>query len=502
MKPDSRFTLMNILWTTTLYLHLATPAQAIPDAPRVFCETYPESPFCEGTDVACTMCHTAPPTMNDYGYYVWPSYTYECGDGGEVEDWSISVSDTFCESRRDAFLAALPTSLMAAESLNSDGDERLNIEEINDGTHPAYDWDFYHAPEHPVEGLENPQYNVDDYDPAFAYKRLWLTYCGTPPTYDALIAFNQQSPEDQTTTMEAELATCLESSYWKEEALHRMFDTAIRPQYAVGYDQNNQFQLADYRYDYRLASHIMTGDRDARDLLLADYHIASDGSVLTGQVDEPPGATLTQGQKLAEDKRAGMITTTWFHMTNTMFSALPRTTAAQAYREYLGQDIARMEGLLPTEEEPLDLDQKGVRHPKCARCHSTLDPLSYAFAYYNGIGGGNTGTFDENRPENVGLNDSPLFNFNQAQASLLDTPLVGDKDPAAVGLTGWAEVAAESAQFKRTVVQRVFEHATGRPLHSDDHTEFFELVDAFDGQSYSVNMLIASIIKTNAFGRP
>ena len=491
-----------------LAVFLCPQASAIPDAPRAFCETYGDSPLCAGNEVACTLCHTAPPALNAYGGYVFPStgyvsgVDYDCGTTGPVDDWSISVSDTYCETRTQAFLAALPASIAFADGFDSDNDTYLNSEEIAAGTHPAQSWDYYEPPEHPVDGLENPQYNVDEYDPVFAFKRLWLTYCGTPPTYGALSGFQLQDESSQLATIESDLSICLDSAYWKDEALHRLFDSAIRPQYAVGYSPNNQFQLGDYRYDYRLASHIMTGGRDSRDLLNANYHINPDGDVVMGLVNSPPGASATQGQQLATDKRAGMITTTWFNMINTMFSALPRTTAAQAYREYLGLDIARLEGLLPTEDEPLDLDQKGVRAPACARCHSTLDPLSYAFAYYQGISGANTGTFSVNRPNDVGLNDSVLFNFSESQASIFDTPLTGDKDPAIVGLTGWAEVATESEHFKRKVVQRVFEHATGRPLGPDDHADFFALMDQFDEQNYSVDALIHSLVKTDAFGRP
>lgn len=37
-----------------------------------------------------------------------------------------------------------------------------------------------------------------------------------------------------------------------------------------------------------------------------------------------------------------MLTTRWFLAKNTMVTPIPRTTAAQAYRAYLGYDIAKM----------------------------------------------------------------------------------------------------------------------------------------------------------------
>ena len=75
-------------------------------------------------------------------------------------------------------------------------------------------------------------------------------------------------------------------------------------------------------------------------------------------------------------------------MSNTMFTSIPRTTAAQAYRAFLGYDIAKLEGLWPVAGEPADYDNKGVGAPACAGCHATLDPLTYPFSRYEGIGGG------------------------------------------------------------------------------------------------------------------
>ena len=79
---------------------------------------------------------------------------------------------------------------------------------------------------------------------------------------------------------------------------------------------------------------------------------------------------------------------------------MPRTTAAQAYRAYLGLDIARSEGLIPPDDEELiDYDEKGITDPKCSVCHTTLDPLSYPFSRYNGISGMASGSYDRDRLE-------------------------------------------------------------------------------------------------------
>jgi hypothetical protein len=88
---------------------------------------------------------------------------------------------------------------------------------------------------------------------------------------------------------------------------------------------------------------------------------------------------IAGGQLLEKDKRVDMLTTQWFLARNTMFSELPRTSAAAAYRSDLGADISMTQGLKPVANEPDDVDNKGVKEARCASCHSTLDPLAYAF---------------------------------------------------------------------------------------------------------------------------
>ena len=137
------------------------------------------------------------------------------------------------------------------------------------------------------------------------------------------------------------------------------------------------------------------------------------------------------------------------------------------------------------------MDQIGIDAPECAICHSTLDPLSYAFANYQGIAGDNTGTFDPTR-------ESRLLGETR-QGFLLDQPL---GDSSVHGVTEWASVAAQSEQFKRNLVDLFFEHAVDRPLHEDDLNEVRALMDFIEADGYSANRLIGRIVRTPAFGAP
>ncbi len=437
---------------------LASAAHALPTGPRLFCEAYPDAPDCSGRVVACTQCHTAPPAWNDYGTAVLLALPGAFDGAGN-----------------------LATALAAVEGDDSDGDGVSNLEEIMLGTAPGRIDDVYVEPL-PPEGDDNPVYDVGNYDGRFAFKRMKGVFCGKSPSYEEMQAYDAAA--DPAQHLQDALATCLSSSFWREEALHRMADKRVRPLAAVGTGAESVIPLADYAWDYRLFSHVMSDGRDVRDLLLADYHVDESGQEVTGPIIDGDF-----GQPLEPQYRAGMITTQWFLMIHTMFSELPRTTAAQAYRAYLGQDIARSEGLLPVAGEPIDVDNKGVAQEVCARCHSTLDPLAYAFAYYDGINGGDTGTFKPGRPG---------WNANSVNAAFMDVPL---SNIDAEGVVGWAHEAAQSDAFRRTVTQMVMEHALTE-LGPYEERDLLELYPTLVDDGHSADALISRFVETDAFGVP
>lgn len=449
---------MRCLWRRSGALVLTmiafAPAAARPGGPRLVCETYPDIPVCSGEIVSCVLCHTAAPALNPYGLSVALALT------GPYDD-------------------TLPAALSAVEGNDADNDGLSNLEELVLGTWPGDPQSHWVSPP-PPSGPANPRYQVGAYDAAFAYRRMKGQYCGQSPSFDEMQAL--ASSPDPTAFIRQELAVCLSSDYWKNEALHRLADKRIRPLQAVGAE--GVIPLADYRWDYRLFSYVLSDGRDARDLLLADYHVDENGTPVEGTFQDGD-----IGQPLDPTYRAGMITTQWFLMIHTMFSELPRTTAAQAYRAYLGQDIALSEGLLPVDGEPVDVDSKGVAAPACAVCHSTLDPLAYSFAYYGGIQGPDTGAFLPNRPS---------WSPGDVSASLLDTPL---SSIHTAGVVPWAETAANSDLFARTIAEMFFQHALGPPT-PDDQAELEALWRGLADHEYSANALIEDLVQSDAFGVP
>lgn len=447
----------------------AETAQARPDGPRLFCQTYDDSGTCSGGVPSCMTCHVAPPDpinvpapevhLNPYGLDVLANLT-------------------------GPFSETVGSAIDAIGSKDSDGDGVSNFEEVVSGTQPGNVRSFIKILTAP-EGEANPAFAVGTWDAAFAYRRASVLYCGKSPTFDELEAV--RSSTDGRALVHTKLDTCLQSAYWLGEGLAHLADKRIRPLQAVNID--GIVPLADYGWDYRLFVHTLSGDRDARDLLLADYHIDAAGNVVTGVVPAPEGQDIG-GQPLAVEQRAGMITTQWFLMIHTMFTELPRTTAAQAYRAYLGHDIAKSEGLLPVHNEPIDIDNRGVAAPSCASCHSTLDPLSYAFAYYEGINGDQTGTFNANRIP---------WQETDITANLLDVDLAAISQR---GVRSWAEVAVESPDFRVNLARMFLTHALGNTLPDNALPELPALADSVVVDNYRAEALIHHIVDLDVFGAP
>ena len=491
----------------------ALPAQAKPVAPREFCRIYPETALCASGAAPCTTCHTTPPARNAYGLQVASAL---------LPGTPRPLSD-------ELYLSGLPAALRAAESLDADSDGSSNVEELQAGTLHV---DATSLPSRIVacdseqRALASAQpWNTCAYDPAYALKRIGLDFCGSSPTRGELEAV--RGNKDWQSLLEQKLASCLDSAFWqgKDGVLWNLANAKILPESSLkSGDGAADITLADYEDDYNLFVYINTDDRDVRELLTAKYHAIRQPDGALVRVDRTPVEDILAresddnedvSQLVPQDRRAGMLTTRWFLAKNTMFTPVPRTTAAQAYRAYLGYDIAKLEGLRPVAGEPVDYDRKGVTEEQCAVCHSTLDPLSYPFSRYDGLGGGDE---EEISDPAMAINADGTVNIafanylsgrmerfvRQEGPQIVETPEAGllFGQPVA-NLVEWAEVAANSEPFARKVVLDYWRLLVGEDPQPGGEAEFATLAQRLSSEhEYRVERMLRDLIATEAYGAP
>ena len=475
-------------------MFLASAASAKPAAQTAFCETYPDVPACTPGFVQCTTCHSVAPARNAFGAQL----EEQLAPGA-----ARPLSD-------QAFLDALPGALSAVEGLDADGDTYTNLQEFVAGSDPS-DATESPASDNACSTIDYRPSGLDvcAFDPVYVYKKVMLDFCGEAPSYAQMKAFEQNPTVD---ALHSTLDTCLKSEFWlaKDGVLWNMANAKIRPIQAVKSGEGEgPIPLADYEDDYNYFVYVTSGDRDARDLLTGDYFVAredGDTTVYTPWQRSPIQNYQVRGygqaQAVARPSRAGMITHRWFLMSNTMFTGIPRTTAAQAYRAYLGFDISKLEGISDVPGEPKDYDNKGVDRPECAVCHATLDPLTYPFSRYEGIGGGGA----------LGQNYVP-YSYNPGRmdrfvgvdgASVADTPQAGVLfgEPVA-NLTEWANVGANSEPFAQALVGDFWKVLLGEPPRASELEQFENVWRRFmEEHEYRVEPMLHDLMLTEAYGVP
>ncbi len=465
-----------------------TAVEAQPTGPATFCDHYPDAPACAGGDAPCSTCHTTAPALNPYG-----------------EDIAANLLPT--EERplhADRFGAGLPDALVAVETLDSDGDGFVNLDEIAFGSDPA-DPESVPVLTRCKDADRKDAYDLCGYDADYAFKKLTIDFCGYSPTLEERQAFDGSRE-----ALHAQLDRCLDTEHWRGMfgVVWNLANSRIGPIQALkAGDREGVIPLADYDDDYAFWVYTQTDDADARDVLLGRYFV--EVSVEQGRtvytpwnrtpLDDVAERGYAAAQLVIQERRNGLLTHRWFLMANTMFTGVPRTTAAQAYRHHLGLDIGRLEGLYPIDGEPMDYDDKGVQREACAVCHTTLDPLAYPFTRYEGIGGGDGDyvpfTYNPNRMEGFVWVDGPRVADTPESGWILGEP-VDD-------LNGWAEVAANSEPFRRKLVLDYWRLLVGSDPGVADQESFQRLVDDFAFRhGYRVEAMLHDLIDTEAYGAP
>jgi len=455
----------------------AAPASAKPIAPSALCDVYPESPACSAGVPGCAFCHAGtPPPRNDFGSMLEAQLL-------PAAPRPLSDAD---------FRGALGTALQAVEQMDADGDGVPNLTEIMAGTMPG-DANSFPKELGCDEGGTNPNYDVCNFDPKFVFKKVSLDFCGRSPTWDEMQAF-ERAPDAKAALHET-LTRCLDTEFWigQDGQLWKLAHNKIKPLQAIkAGEDSGPIPLGDYYDDYGLFVYSQMDDHDAREVLTADFFVSRKKNPTRYEVAGPSDPIGDQG--VATEFRAGMLTTRWNLVLNTMFTAVPRTAAAQAMRSFLGMDIARLEGLVPVEGEPIDWDEKGVTAEACAVCHSTLDPATYPFKNYQGLTG-SIGTYDPNRIQDDFRNEGANITSMPEAGVLMGVPVAN--------LMEWASVAANSDAFAAATVKDYWKLTMGHAPSPEEQAEFQALWQAFRGRhNYGVEKMLHQLIETEAYGVP
>ncbi len=458
-------------------------ARAMPIAPAIVCETYPSSQTCAGQAPACEFCHvsTNPVVLNPYGMDVFSALEGYIAAPFEIAEFEQS----------------LPLALNDIEGIDSDGDSISNTQEIQAGTLPGDEDSFPGEQICPDPSqLEGLDYRICAYDYSYVYRKIGLDFCGLSPSFEEMEWFNGLFEDEQREALHVLLDTCLDTEFWlgPNGVLWNLAHDKIRP---VG----SLVDFANFFYDYEYFTYTQIDNHSVRDVLVGQYLVQRFDE---GTAEAPQSVyrivPTREDQPLQPDRRVGMVTAAWPLFYNTMFTALPRGTAAQAYRAFLGLDIARSEGLSwPIEGEPQDFDNAGVGQPVCAGCHSTLDPLAYPFSRYNGLqSDGNIEFFeyDADRILKYYVARYPAMAAMPEAGYLFGQPVAD--------LVEWGQVASESDQFFKATVTDYWQllmgekPSTNKPEQYAEFTALWQELQDHD----SVEQMLHSFIETEAYGAP
>ncbi|MBL8743841.1 MAG: hypothetical protein JNK04_22185, partial [Myxococcales bacterium] len=410
--------------------------------------------------------------------------------GAEVKTGMAAETDApFDDSD---FTLHLDDALASVELGDADDDGFTNLDEIAQGSYPGNAKSVPSEPVCPSDPSKYP-YTFCAYDYDFALQRVSIDVCGHRATFEEVTALAELDDEKKRERIHEKLDECVATEFWKGPLgqLGELAHRKIRP--VTGLQD-----FADFIPDYSLFIYANTGDRNVQDVLTAQYLVSvtlsEAGESTYTVVDELPS------QPLQPEKRAGMLTTSWILFYNTMFTAVPRSTAAQAYRAFLNMDIALQEGLTYDTPEPVDWDGAGVTAEGCVGCHRTIEALAGPFTRYNGLQEGNGTTMFQYNPNR-------LDGFASLYPELPDMPESGWLLGQPVDdLLEWASVAASSDEFYQAVTEDYWKLLVGTYPSPEDPEAFEEYTALWqslrDDENHQVTAMLHRLIDTEAYGAP
>lgn len=489
----------------------APRALALPEAPGLVCQAWPESPECfaEGRDgkVSCSFCHAAKiPERNPFGV--------------DFKQWFSSRSLPF-----PATVEAMAAALEGIAANDSDADGANNAEEIRRGTAPGMLSTATSAC-----GAQNCVY---DYD--YAYRRIRLSVCGEPPDFEDFETFQLlKTPAEKDNALSQVLDDCMDSNAWrgKDGVIWEIGHAKIRPigNLKLGDPRDPDTAKADqggvpavdYYRDYNIFVYSQIDDNDARDMLLLQDAVFRTDAIEGGKtIYEKDDETIRLEEKMVMQReyRVGLLTSFWNLAVYLNYTGIARVLVAQAFNAFLGISLAEMQGLeyevSPGLTKFKDYDGKGVERPECAKCHKTVDPLAYPFRNYNGLTGTTKITNGENADllqdvKNLGTKENltplsyalPRMDYlNERFPGINQTPEVGYIFGQRVtSLREWATVLVNSDPFAANLVKDYWSAVIGHDPDPRD-PDFVMLWKNFKTKhNYRVAKMMHDMIRTKAFG--
>lgn len=460
--------------------------KAKPSAPEVFCGVYGDSLLCKNGHISCQVCHAeTPPGMNPFGQQVAAQL----------------LVGTKRPLSHDDFVAGLKDVLLKIGAQDADGDGVSNMDEIKAGYLPG---DKNHTPAQQTSACDPSKGMQCGYVPENAFKKVSQDFCGQQVSFEELEAFRKK--EDQRAAIKEKLASCLDTPFWngKDGVVWSLANQKIRPaKYAKSGADSGAFPIADYYEDYNIFVYSQIDDHDARLVLTAQFFVdRKDGTPTTYSIRQKEtvvGSDLIGNGGFAmvqNEKRAGLATSPWTLAMITMFSVIPRGTAAQIYRSYLGLDIAKQEGLFPARNEPADYDDKGVREAACRQCHETLDALAYPFTRYNGLNfeAGKLTTYIDDRMKLLSKLEGPRLELVPEAGYIFGKRVKN--------LVEWTQVAVNSDQFAKAAVMDYWKLLMGgKPAFPKENAAFDTLWRDFRGKyKYSIERMLHAFVQMEVYG--
>ena len=455
-------------------------ADAKPTAPATFCQAYPESAHCiGGQQPACVVCHNGPPVRNIFGAAV---------EAELLPGTTRPLTDS-------QFNDALPGALEAIEDDDTDGDGHSNYDEIVEGSRPG---DSSSVPEG-GDCPDNDDYNLCDYDAAFAYRRVSLDFCGRSPMFDEMEGFRTLAQNQQLDAISTKLDECLDGAFWQGQdgVLWNLANRKIRPVGTLKAGAGaGTVAIGDYDHDYNLFVYSQIDDNDARDVMTANYFVRRESPTSLSVMTEEEVAAEFVGaatERIPPEFRSGLLTTTWTLLYFEMFAIIPRAAAAQASRAFLREDWARMEGLSPV-SGLVDYDNAGIDAPGCAVCHTTIDFAAQAWKNYAGFVGGPRASYV---PDRMNLFEGAYPGISSMSTGYFKGQQVPD-------LMGWADLASNSDPFASATVMDYWQILVGQePTGATEIDEFATLWQGLrDKDNYRVEAMLRKLVFSRSYGEP